>query len=89
MLSFWRPGAQKGILESSKRDKKTLAQDQADILRDVEGGRLGNAGVGYGASSLPAEKHLGFSFRIFEGSKPLQTSQIRGSDHHRDQGSQI
>ena len=42
MLSFWSPGAQKGILESSKRDKKTLAQDQADILRDVEGGRLGN-----------------------------------------------
>lgn len=33
MLSLWRPGAQKGILESSKRDKKTLAQDQADILR--------------------------------------------------------
>ena len=85
MLSLWRPGTQKGILESSNRDKKTLAQDQADILRDVGGGRLGIAGAGYGAS----EKHLAFSFRIFKGSKPLYTSQVRGSDHHRDQGSQI
>lgn len=41
------------------------------ISSDVGGGRLGNAGVGYGTSSLPAEKHLAFSFRIFKGSKPL------------------
>ena len=41
MLSLWRPGTQKGILESSNRDKKTLAQDQAELeLKEESGGSL-------------------------------------------------
>ena len=88
MLSLWCPGAQKGILESSKRDKKTSAQDQADILRDVGGGRLGNAGVGYGAPALTAG-FLASSFRIFKGSKPSLTGHVRRSDvHHSAPGPQ-
>lgn len=85
MLSFWRPGAQKGILESSKEIRRLWPRTRQISSEMWKAEDLGMQEVGYGASSLPAEKHLAFSLESSKDRslcRPRGGSQIRGSDHH-------